>query len=134
MRGNRFSDDDVRAICRDRRPSTVVARERGVSAALVRHIRLGMIYRHVERPAKMPEWRSGGPGGNAMYGESNPSHVLTEAAVRWLREQARRPNRPPYRVLAVEVARRFRLLRRPSERAVRNAVCRVTWRRVGSSS
>jgi len=53
---------EVREILEDPRCSPEVAEDHGVSEALIRHIRTGRVWRHVPRPARMPEWPVGKRG------------------------------------------------------------------------
>lgn len=124
----KFTDPEIYEICDDPRPSVDVARERKCSEALVRHIRLKLIYVDAPRPRKMPSWRKGG-GRTSLRGEESPQAVLTWVAVMWLRRMKAKDLGLRTTDLAKMVTKRFKLKRVLCDRTVRDAINEVTWRR-----
>lgn len=128
----RFSDEEILAIRSDPRPSTEVALEYDCHDSTIRAIRGAFTYEEGPFPdlEDSPEWKRGKSGPRpecSVKGEANRSAILTEEAVRWVREEKERYPERTNGVLAREVAREFGLPKVPSERTVSAIVNRETW-------
>ena len=94
--------------------------------ALIRHIRLKLIYPLAPRPNQMPEWLKGG-GRTSLRGEESPQAVLTWEAVLWLRRMKARDMDLRTSDLAKMVTTRFGLKRVLCDRTIRDAIRGATW-------